>query len=75
MSEHFGARAETGCVRPHGTGEFGEDREATDDAQIARAAGIIVALVEGSLMLEKVTYPDDFAAAEAKIAASSGSTS
>lgn len=47
------------------------DREATDDAQIARAAGIVVALVEGSLMLEKVTYPDDFAAAEAKIAASS----
>jgi 2-C-methyl-D-erythritol 4-phosphate cytidylyltransferase/2-C-methyl-D-erythritol 2,4-cyclodiphosphate synthase len=40
--------------------------EATDDAQMVRAAGGSVALVEGDAMLEKVTYPADFAAAEAR---------
>ncbi len=34
--------------------------EATDDAQIARAAGIKVATVEGDAMLEKLTYEGDF---------------
>jgi len=44
-------------------------REATDDAQIARAAGLTVALVEGSPALDKLTYPADFAAAEQRLAA------
>jgi 2-C-methyl-D-erythritol 4-phosphate cytidylyltransferase/2-C-methyl-D-erythritol 2,4-cyclodiphosphate synthase len=43
--------------------------EPTDDAQMVRAAGGTVALVEGDSMLEKVTYPADFAAAEARHAA------
>ncbi len=36
---------------------------ATDDAQVARAAGFTVATVEGDAMLEKITRPEDFAAA------------
>jgi len=44
----------------------GED--ATDDAQMLRRAGGIVRLVEGDVMLEKITYPADFAAAEARVA-------
>jgi 2-C-methyl-D-erythritol 4-phosphate cytidylyltransferase / 2-C-methyl-D-erythritol 2,4-cyclodiphosphate synthase len=36
---------------------------ATDDAQVARAAGFAVATVEGDVMLEKITRPEDFAAA------------
>ena len=36
---------------------------ATDDAQVARAAGFNVATVEGDIMLEKITRPEDFAAA------------
>jgi len=44
-------------------------REATDDAQIARAAGLVVAMVEGSPTLDKLTYPADFAAAERRLAA------
>jgi 2-C-methyl-D-erythritol 4-phosphate cytidylyltransferase / 2-C-methyl-D-erythritol 2,4-cyclodiphosphate synthase len=43
---------------------------ATDDAQIARAAGFAVALVEGDPMLDKITRPRDFEAAEQKLAAS-----
>ncbi|MBW6523588.1 bifunctional 2-C-methyl-D-erythritol 4-phosphate cytidylyltransferase/2-C-methyl-D-erythritol 2,4-cyclodiphosphate synthase [Sphingomonas sp. RHCKR47] len=39
----------------------------TDDAQMVRALGGSVALVQGDQMLEKVTYPADFAAAEARI--------
>jgi 2-C-methyl-D-erythritol 4-phosphate cytidylyltransferase/2-C-methyl-D-erythritol 2,4-cyclodiphosphate synthase len=42
---------------------------ATDDAQIARAAGIEVALVEGDPALEKLTYDEDFARAESQLAA------
>lgn len=42
---------------------------ATDDAQIARAAGIEVATVEGDPMLEKLTYEEDFARAEQMLAA------
>lgn len=41
------------------------DAEATDDAQIARASGHDVILVEGDRMLEKLTYPSDFPEADA----------
>jgi 2-C-methyl-D-erythritol 4-phosphate cytidylyltransferase/2-C-methyl-D-erythritol 2,4-cyclodiphosphate synthase len=41
---------------------------ATDDAQIARAAGIDVAMVEGDPALEKLTYDEDFARAEQRLA-------
>jgi 2-C-methyl-D-erythritol 4-phosphate cytidylyltransferase/2-C-methyl-D-erythritol 2,4-cyclodiphosphate synthase len=44
--------------------------EATDDAQIARAAGLSVAIVQGSLSLDKLTYEEDFARAEALLSAS-----
>jgi 2-C-methyl-D-erythritol 4-phosphate cytidylyltransferase/2-C-methyl-D-erythritol 2,4-cyclodiphosphate synthase len=44
-------------------------QEATDDAQIARAAGMIVKTVEGSPALDKLTYPADFANAEQRLAA------
>ena len=47
-----------------------EDQSATDDAQMVRAAGFPVAMVTGDPALEKVTYAADFAAAEARIAAS-----
>ena len=40
--------------------------EPTDDAQMLRAAGGVVALVEGDMMLEKITHPGDFAAAETR---------
>ena len=43
-----------------------EGEDATDDAQMLRRRGGDVAMVEGDLMLEKVTYPADFAAAEAR---------
>lgn len=43
--------------------------EATDDAQIARAAGLFVKTVEGSPSLDKLTFPADFAAAEQRLAA------
>jgi 2-C-methyl-D-erythritol 4-phosphate cytidylyltransferase/2-C-methyl-D-erythritol 2,4-cyclodiphosphate synthase len=38
---------------------------ATDDAQIARAAGVTVATVAGDAALDKLTYEDDFLRAEA----------
>ena len=41
--------------------------EPTDDAQMVRALGGSVALVQGDAMLEKVTFPGDVAAAEARI--------
>ena len=37
--------------------------EATDDAQVARAYGLDVAIVEGDRRLEKLTFEGDFAAA------------
>ncbi len=40
------------------------DNDATDDAQILRAAGHDVTLVMGDRRLEKLTLPEDFAAAE-----------
>jgi len=39
--------------------------EATDDAQVARAAGLSVALVEGDPSLEKLTFEPDFRRVEA----------
>ncbi len=39
--------------------------EASDDAQIARAAGLAIAAVEGDPALDKLTYEADFARAEA----------
>jgi 2-C-methyl-D-erythritol 4-phosphate cytidylyltransferase/2-C-methyl-D-erythritol 2,4-cyclodiphosphate synthase len=44
--------------------------EATDDAQMLRAAGRDVVLVAGDERLEKLTYPQDFTRVEAQIAAS-----
>ena len=41
--------------------------EATDDAQMVRRLGGSVAIVQGDAMLEKITYPEDFAAAEARV--------
>jgi 2-C-methyl-D-erythritol 4-phosphate cytidylyltransferase / 2-C-methyl-D-erythritol 2,4-cyclodiphosphate synthase len=41
--------------------------EATDDAQIALAAGLKVAIVEGDPALEKLTYEADFRRAEAAL--------
>ncbi|QDX25402.1 bifunctional 2-C-methyl-D-erythritol 4-phosphate cytidylyltransferase/2-C-methyl-D-erythritol 2,4-cyclodiphosphate synthase [Sphingomonas suaedae] len=46
-----------------------DTEEATDDAQMLRRAGHDVALVPGDPMLEKITHPADFAAAEARHAA------
>lgn len=45
-----------------------ESREATDDAQILRALGHDVILVQGDERLEKLTYPQDFDRAEAALA-------
>ncbi|HWT12944.1 MAG TPA: bifunctional 2-C-methyl-D-erythritol 4-phosphate cytidylyltransferase/2-C-methyl-D-erythritol 2,4-cyclodiphosphate synthase [Allosphingosinicella sp.] len=43
--------------------------DATDDAQVARAAGLAVATVPGDPILDKLTYEADFARAEARLAA------
>lgn len=45
-------------------------RLATDDAQVARAAGLRVAAVAGDEALEKVTHEEDFVRAEARLARS-----
>ncbi|AXJ96537.1 MULTISPECIES: bifunctional 2-C-methyl-D-erythritol 4-phosphate cytidylyltransferase/2-C-methyl-D-erythritol 2,4-cyclodiphosphate synthase [unclassified Sphingomonas] len=42
--------------------------EATDDAQMVRRLGGRVVLVQGDPMLDKVTHPEDFAAAEKRLA-------
>ena len=42
---------------------------ATDDAQMFRAGGFEVAMVQGDVMLEKITHGDDFALAEARLGA------
>lgn len=44
-------------------------REATDDAQMLKAGGHGVILVPGDERLEKLTYPHDFARAEARLSA------
>jgi 2-C-methyl-D-erythritol 4-phosphate cytidylyltransferase/2-C-methyl-D-erythritol 2,4-cyclodiphosphate synthase len=41
---------------------------ATDDSQIARAAGLDIAVVRGDQMLDKLTWEEDFARAEERIA-------
>jgi 2-C-methyl-D-erythritol 4-phosphate cytidylyltransferase/2-C-methyl-D-erythritol 2,4-cyclodiphosphate synthase len=43
--------------------------EPTDDAQMARAAGIVVATVDGDPMLDKLTYESDFGRAETGLGA------
>lgn len=43
--------------------------EPTDDAQMVRDTGHEVTIVAGDAMLEKITHPADFAAAEARLAA------
>lgn len=43
--------------------------EATDDSQIARAAGLKVAVAAGDERLEKLTYEEDFERAERRFAA------
>jgi len=43
---------------------------ATDDAQVARAAGLRVSAVAGDEALEKLTHDEDFARAEARLAGS-----
>lgn len=43
--------------------------DATDDAQVARAAGFEVATVTGSQSLEKLTYEEDFMRAEQRLSA------
>jgi 2-C-methyl-D-erythritol 4-phosphate cytidylyltransferase / 2-C-methyl-D-erythritol 2,4-cyclodiphosphate synthase len=43
---------------------------ASDDAQMVRAAGFTVAIVEGDPMLEKITHAADFSAAEDRLARS-----
>jgi len=42
-------------------------REATDDAQVARAAGLSVAIVAGDTALDKLTFAGDFDTAERRI--------
>ncbi len=51
--------------RAHAEWDAGED--ATDDAQMVRRLGLPVMLVQGDVMLDKVTHPEDFAAAEARL--------
>ncbi|RZF66401.1 bifunctional 2-C-methyl-D-erythritol 4-phosphate cytidylyltransferase/2-C-methyl-D-erythritol 2,4-cyclodiphosphate synthase [Sphingomonas populi] len=46
-----------------------EDAEATDDAQMVARSGHTASIVQGDPMLEKITHPADFAAAEARHAA------
>ena len=44
-----------------------QGEEPTDDAQLVRAHGGEVAIVQGDAMLDKITRPEDFAAAEARL--------
>jgi len=44
-----------------------EGQEVTDDAQILRAAGQDVFVVMGDPLLEKITWPEDFALADARL--------
>jgi 2-C-methyl-D-erythritol 4-phosphate cytidylyltransferase / 2-C-methyl-D-erythritol 2,4-cyclodiphosphate synthase len=45
------------------------EAEPTDDAQVARAAGLSVGAVAGDAMLEKITHEADLLAAEARLGA------
>ncbi|WP_267386452.1 bifunctional 2-C-methyl-D-erythritol 4-phosphate cytidylyltransferase/2-C-methyl-D-erythritol 2,4-cyclodiphosphate synthase [Sphingomonas sp. GC_Shp_3] len=49
--------------------DWPEHAEATDDAQMVARSGYNVSIVQGDPMLEKITHPSDFAAAEARHAA------
>ncbi len=42
--------------------------DATDDAQVARAAGLDVVMVAGDTMLDKLTFAEDFKRAEQRLA-------
>jgi 2-C-methyl-D-erythritol 4-phosphate cytidylyltransferase / 2-C-methyl-D-erythritol 2,4-cyclodiphosphate synthase len=44
--------------------------EASDDAQVARSAGLTVGTVPGSPLLDKITYEEDLLRAEQRLAAS-----
>ena len=57
----------TGALRAAHVGWDGN--EPTDDAQMVRAAGGRIAIVEGAAMLDKITWPDDLARLAAQIAA------
>jgi len=46
------------------------DRPVTDDAALLRAMNVPVAMVEGDIMLEKITYPADFARMQAWLSSS-----
>lgn len=46
---------------------WGTNQEPTDDAQMLRAAGYTVAMVEGDERLEKLTYAQDFDRLEARL--------
>ena len=48
---------------------WSEATDATDDAQVARAAGLSVATIAGDRSLEKLTYAEDFERAEARLSA------
>ena len=52
-----------------------DEADATDDAQMVRRLGGGVALVQGDAMLDKVTHPEDFAAADARVARETRSAS
>ena len=49
--------------------------QATDDAQMVRLLGGDVVLVQGDAMLDKITHPEDFATADARVAFESRSAS
>ena len=74
LAKRFRARIWCGCRRRRPSASRRSARahaawsggEATDDAQVARAAGLDVAIVEGDPALEKLTYEADFARAEAR---------
>ena len=57
----------SGILAAHRAWPAGE--EATDDAQVLRRAGHSVAIVAGDSLLDKITYPDDLALAEARLGA------
>jgi 2-C-methyl-D-erythritol 4-phosphate cytidylyltransferase/2-C-methyl-D-erythritol 2,4-cyclodiphosphate synthase len=49
--------------------KWSDAAEATDDAQVARVAGLEVKMVSGDSMLEKLTYSEDFERAERRLQA------
>jgi 2-C-methyl-D-erythritol 4-phosphate cytidylyltransferase/2-C-methyl-D-erythritol 2,4-cyclodiphosphate synthase len=55
----------TAMLKAH---ELWQGAPATDDAQVARAAGLRVTTVTGDPMLDKITHAEDFARAEAMLA-------